>query len=313
MTEWISDNVGIAAETQAEVLGTIAVIVILVLLRGVAIRTAKARLENPDDVYQVRKIATYSVTFVGIVSLAWIWIDAFSDLPTYLGLVSAGVAIALADVLRNMAGWVLIMTRRPFRLGDRIQIQDTIGDVVDIRLFRFSLMEVGGWVAADHSTGRLVHMPNGYVFTSKIANYTEGFEYVWDEIPVLVTFESDYEEAERIIAGVLSRLAPDVEHTAGARIRATAHRYTIKIGTLTPTTYLTVRDSGVLITARYLVGVRARRGVEQDIWRGILRGFGEAANVELAYPTVRTYFDGPIELDRGGSPALPDRPPAPGF
>jgi small-conductance mechanosensitive channel len=73
-----------------------------------------------------------------------------------------------------MAGWVYILSRRPFQVGDRIEVNQFKGDVVDIRLFRFSLMEIQGWVDAEQSTGRLVHVPNGVVFNREVANYTEG-------------------------------------------------------------------------------------------------------------------------------------------
>ena len=105
------------------------------------------------------------MTFVGLVSLGFIWLEAFDNLPTYLGLVSAGIAIGLSDLLKSIAGWVYIVVRRPFRVGDRVEVAGSKGDVVDIRLFRFSLIEVGGWVDADQSTFRLLHIPNGRVFT----------------------------------------------------------------------------------------------------------------------------------------------------
>ena len=97
---------------------------------------------------------------------------------------------------------------------------------------------------------------------------------------------------------------PDIEAVAAAEIRETARRYQIKLGALTPIVYLTVRDSGVLLTARYLTEARGRRTIEERVWRGILDGFDTLRpTVELAYPTVRTYLKGPIELAR------PDTPP----
>ena len=295
---WISDNVGISTDVQIQILASILAIAVALLLRWSVIRLVRSRVDDTQVIFQTRRVTTYAVTFVGILALAWIWIDSFNDLPTFLGLVSAGIAIALADVLRNMAGWVLILSRRPFRIGDRIEIDGTKGDVVDIRLFRFSMMELGNWVDAEQSTGRLVHVPNGLVFTTQIANYTEGFPYVWHEMPVLVTFESDWRHAEHILLDVLKRDAPDYERAAGKRIRAVAQDYHIRVGTLTPTVYLTVRDSGVLLTARILVEARQRRSIEQRIWRSILDGFAAAPDVELAYPTVRTFFDGPVAIRR---------------
>jgi len=293
---WISDQFGISAGTQGKILGSIITIVVLVITRWIVLRAVNRTFEEAWVDYRSRKVATYIATVTGIAVLAWIWIDAFNDLPTFLGLVSAGVAIALADVLRNVAGWIYILSRRPFRVGDRIEVEGTKGDVVDIRMFRFSLMEVGNWVEADQSTGRLIHVPNAKVFSNIVANYTEGFEHIWYEIPVLVTFESDRDRARAIVEHAVRRNAPDVERAAGALIRETARRYHIKVGALTPIVYLSVKDSGVLFTGRFLVEARQQRGVAERIWNTILDGIDSDPTVDLAYPTVRTYLEGPIEL-----------------
>lgn len=295
----LAEALNITAETLNGILWTLFTLILVLVLRRVARRLVATNVEDSDSAYRAHKIINYLATLVFLVTIAFIWIDAFDDLPTYLGLLSAGIAIALSDLLKNMAGWAFIMVRRPLELGDRIEIDGTKGDVVDIRLFRFSLMEVGGWVGADQSTGRLVHVPNGLVFTKELANYTEGFPYIWHEIPVLITFESDWKLAEQLMLQVLKDQAPDIEGAAGTTIRATARRYSIRVGTLSPTVYLTVRDSGVQLTARFLVEVRTRRGREDRIWRAILEAFAEQPTIELAYPTVRTFFQEPIRLDRG--------------
>jgi small-conductance mechanosensitive channel len=292
----LAETLGMSVDVLRKIAASIAVVGGVLLLRSLTLRWVRAQVDDLDAQYRTRKATTYVATVIAVITLAFIWVDAFGALPTYLGLVSAGIAIALADLLKNMAGWAYLLIRRPFRVGDRIEIQDTRGDVVDIRLFRFSMMEVGGWVDSDQSTGRLVHVPNGLLFTDRVANYTEGFSHIWDEIAVLITFESDWLHAEELIREVLGRLAPQVEETAGARIRATARTYQIRVGALTPTVYLSVRDSGVLLTARYLVEARGRRGVENEIWRGILEAFATTPKVTLAYPTVRTYFEGPISV-----------------
>lgn len=295
----LAEALNITAETLNSIVWTLFTLILILVLRRLARRLVATNVEDSDSAYRAHKIINYLATLVFLVTIAFIWIDAFDDLPTYLGLLSAGIAIALSDLLKNMAGWAFIMVRRPLELGDRIEIDGTKGDVVDIRLFRFSLMEVGGWVGADQSTGRLVHVPNGLVFTKELANYTEGFPYIWHEIPVLITFESDWKLAEQLMLQVLKDQAPDIEGAAGTTIRATARRYSIRVGTLTPTVYLTVRDSGVELTARFLVEVRTRRGREDRIWRAILEAFAEQPTIELAYPTVRTFFQEPIRLDRG--------------
>ncbi len=296
---FLSEALGISPATEGKLIASVLAISVIVVARWLILRTMDKRFEEAWVSYRASKVANYTASVIILAILAWIWIDAFNDLPTFLGLISAGVAIALSDVLKNLAGWLYIMSRRPFRVSDRIEVDGTRGDVVDIRLFRFSLMEIGNWVDADQSTGRLVHIPNGILFTNQVANYTEGFEYIWHEIPVLITFESDRGRAIQIIKNTLRDRAPDVERSAGNRIRETARSYHIKVGALTPTVYLSVRDSGVLLTARLLVDPRTKRDVEQAIWTDVLEQFDAEAGVDLAYPTVRTYLHGPIALSQG--------------
>lgn len=296
MVNAIADALNLTS-TQAKLVVTGGVIVILSVVRWVVLSVVRSRLDDPSVWFRTRKLLSYTITIVGVVVLASIWVDG-NSVAAYVGFLTAGLAIALADVLKNLAGWLFITTRRPFRIGDRVEISGRKGDVVDIRAFRFSLLEVeGDRVAAEQSTGRLLHVPNGLVFTNALANYTEGFEYVWHEIPVLVTFESNWEVAEVLIKEVVETLSPDVsEMRAMEQLRETSSEYRISYTHLTPTVYLTVEDSGVLLTGRLLVDARTTRSTEQDAWKAILRAFAERADIELAYPTVRTHLPSTISV-----------------
>ena len=296
--EGLSETIGIDVDLLRKLIASAAVVLIVLLLRWGALRWVKHLVEDDEGQYRARKVTAYSATLVVLITLAFVWIEGFDSLPTYLGLLSAGLAIALSDLLKNMAGWAYILVRRPFRLGDRIEIKDVRGDVIDVRLFRFSIMEVGNWVGSDQPTGRLVHVPNGWLFTDEVANYTEGFAHLWDEIPIQITFESDWKRAEEIINETLAEKAPDVERIAGPKIRETARKYHIRVGKLTPMVYLSVRDSGVLLTARYMVGARERRHTHDSIWRGLLEAIASEPTVALAYPTVRTYLEGPVSVSQ---------------
>ncbi len=298
----LAESLGLSINESKAVVSAV-VLIGLLLVRWIFLRIVHQRVKDEDVWYRTRKIVTYSTFVILVLSLLRVWVIPFGDLATYLGLVSAGVAIALADVLKNIVGWMYILTRRPFRVGDRIETGDHAGDVIDIRLFRFTILEIGNWVDADHSTGRILHLPNQIVFTSPVANYTEGFQYIWHEIPILVTFESDWHKAETVIRKTLQDVAPDISGEALKDIRRTAKEYRIKYGHVTPTVYISAKDSGILLTARVLVPVRERRAVDQDIWRSVLDAFAEEPTIDLAYPTVRTYLQGPVGIrDIGNSP-----------
>lgn len=281
--DWFSDG-----DVTVRIVLTVLLVSALFVIRWLVLRAVRGRVENAESFFRTKKVLAYAVTIVGIFGLVRIWFGGAGGLTTYLGILSAGIAIALADVLESLAGWLFIVTRRPFRIGDRVEIAGRRGDVVDIRAFRFSMLEIGAWVDADQSTGRLVHIPNGKVFSDPLTNYTEGFPYIWDEITVMVTFESDWKAAERIVREALTAHAPDTTEPAIANaIRDAGHQYLIRYRHLAPTTYVKTDDSGVVISGRYLVGARNRRGVSDALWRAILDAFTEQPTVDLAYPTRR--------------------------
>ncbi|MBE0591511.1 MAG: mechanosensitive ion channel, partial [Gemmatimonadales bacterium] len=237
----------------------------------------------------------------GMLIVGRMWFEGIGPLATYLGLVSAGLAIALKDLVVNLAGWGFILWRRPFEVGDRIQIGEHVGDVIDVRIFQFTLLEVGNWVDADQSTGRLLHIPNGKVLNESLANYTRGFDYIWNELPVLVTFESDWKKAKALLAEIAARHAAHLTDEAERQIREVSRRFMIFYSTLTPTVYTSVADSGVMLTIRYLCAPRKRRSTAEAIWEEVLDAFAREADIDFAYPTYR-YYDNRLEGKPGTRP-----------
>ncbi|MBU1318263.1 MAG: mechanosensitive ion channel family protein [candidate division Zixibacteria bacterium] len=265
------------------------VVVILVIIHLVIIRVLNRKIEDIRVRYNWRKTTTYVLVLVGMLITGRIWYSGFQPLLTYLGLLSAGIAIALRDPLVNLAAWLFIVWRRPFTVGDRIEVGTYKGDVVDLRIFQFTLMEIGNWVDGDQSTGRVIRIPNGKVFTEMLANYSKGFRYIWDEVPVLVTFESNWKRAKEILTEIGKKHAEHLTETAANKVREASSRMMIFYKTLTPTVYTSVRDYGVLLTIRYLCKPRERRGAQHAIWEDILNKFAECNDIDFAYPTMRRY------------------------
>jgi small-conductance mechanosensitive channel len=294
--EWLADALGVAQRTVEQVVTSFVVVAGLIILRWVILKWLRPQLGDVESQYRATKLTNAAITVTALISLLFIWIDAFDSLTTFLGLLSAGIAIALGDLLKNMAGWAYIMTRKPFQVGDRIEVRGLHGDVADVRLFRFTLMEVGNWVEGDQITGRLVHVPNGVIFTDTLANYTEGFDYIWEEISFTVTFESSWERGEELLRQAIRTTVPEAKEEASEGIWQTAHDYRLTIGELDSDVFIRVDDHGVTLIGRYLVNVRQRRIVKSTLWRSILDAVSGEPAVSFAYPTTRTYFDSPIEV-----------------
>ena len=114
---WITDNLGISTDLQGKILASVVVLIVLITVRILILRSIHQRVDDSEATYRTTKLTSYSVTLVGLITLSWIWIDAFENVATYLGLVSAGIAIALSDVLKNMAGWFYLLTPAPLQSG----------------------------------------------------------------------------------------------------------------------------------------------------------------------------------------------------
>lgn len=265
------------------------VIVIVAVAQRLVLTVVFRRVHDVRARYRWRKTTSYFAVPIALLIVGRIWFAGFESLATYLGLVSAGIAIALKDPLVNLAAWGFIMWRRPFDVGDRVQIGGHAGDVIDLRIFQFTLLEIGNWVDADQSTGRIIHVPNGKVFTESLANYSKGFNYIWNEIPVLITFESNWQKAKGILMDLAQRHAAHLTQAVEDDIKRVTQRFMIFYTTLTPTVYTSVADSGVLLTIRYLCAPRERRGTAQALWEDILKAFAASGDIDLAYPTRRFY------------------------
>ena len=231
--------------------------------------------------------ASYIIYFLLFIVIGSIWFEGFESIATYLGFVSAAIAFALKDPIANVAGWMFISTRSPFKVGDRIELGTNAGDVIDINVFNFSIMEMGNWVDADDMTGRIIHIPNARVFTESLANYGKGFHFIWHEIPILVTFESDWRKAKKILNKIIKNKSNKFKIDASKMIKEASKKFMIHKTSLEPIVYTTVEESGVQLTIRFLCEPRQRREIEQDIWQEVLDVFEKEADMDFAYPTQR--------------------------
>ena len=289
ISNWLQTYLGIDPTAQQKLLFSVLIVVVLWLLHRILYSNVTGRIQSMERRYQWQKALGYIFTSLGVLAVGLVWIEGVQYAATYLGLVSAGLAIALKDPITNIVAWVFILWRKPFEVGDRIEVGPYAGDVVDLRIFQFSMMEIGNWVAFDQSTGRILHIPNGMIFTSGVANYTHGPDYIWNEIPVLITFESDWEKAKNLLQEIADSHDVSQKDDVGREFEAATRKFLLKHNKLTPIVYTNVLDSGVLLTIRYLCKPRQRRGTTESIWEAILRVFARHSDIDLAYPTTRFY------------------------
>jgi len=303
--EWMGEVTGLGTATLANLLVTMAIIVVLWLIRWAWLSITNRSTNDPQVRYRWRKTATYFLTIIGLILVGRVWLEGIQSLVTYLGLVSAGIAIALRDPIVNWFGWMFIGSRRPFTIGDRIQIGTLSGDVIDIGVSTFSVLEVGSPQLGEQTTGRIVHVPNGKVFVEPLANVTQGFNYVWNEIPITITFESDWRRAKTILRDILKEGFESVTEEAARFIQDASRKFLIRSANVNPVVYTKIVPDGVELTLRYVCEARSRRKSTEALCEAILEAFSNESRIDFAYKTSRIFRqseEGKTELQ--GQPPL---------
>lgn len=267
------------------------VLAVLLGLRWIVVRFLHRQLDDPAQWYRARKLSTYVTAALVVLILGRLWIGGLDTIVTVLGVMAAGLAIALTDVVRNLAGGLYIALRHPLRIGDRVEIDGVAGDVVNVGTFGFNLLEIRNWVDADQSTGRILHVPNGLLFTTPMANFGAGFRWIWHEVTVPLTFASDWRRARDLLQAILEEHAPDVTESGVAEeVRRAARQFLITYTHLTPTVYVDADERGVRLQGRVLCDLRMRRDVNSRIWVDVLDAASREPAIELAYPPTRAYL-----------------------
>jgi len=197
---WISKDTGISVGLYNLLFSSLACIAFLWSLRWLILKLVTWQTENLQVHYQWRRISGYAAFVLTVMLAGRVCIEGFHNAATFLGLLSAGLAIAFKDPLVNLIGWMFILWRRPFAVGDRIQIGIHAGDVMDLTTSRFYPRgdRQLGPCGPDHRANRAY--PNGKMFVEPVAIYSRGMhDFIWNEVAVLVTFESNWKTAKDIL------------------------------------------------------------------------------------------------------------------
>ena len=290
---WINVAEGGEQSFLYKVLASLAIVFIISLFRQFALGFVQKNMKNLKTRYNWAKSFAYVSYSMIIVAIIPIWISELHSLGTFLGLLSAGLAVALKDPIANFFAWIYIISKKPFEMGDRVQIGQSEGDILDIGFFEFTMLEIKNWVQADQSTGRIIHVPNGLLFSTPIKNYNQAMDYIWNEIPIVITFESNWEKAKELLMEIEEKELKPLTKDAETKFRQAKTKYYVNYPHLNPAVYTKIVENGVQLTVRYLCPPRKRRDFEQVAYESILKAFHKHNDIHFAYPTTR-FFSNPV-------------------
>jgi small-conductance mechanosensitive channel len=267
-------------------IGTIAVLLLASFSYFLGQKYVNRSTSDPKEHYRRRQFLTTGVVIGALAIILVLWARTLQQKGTFLGLLGAGLAIALREPLLSVAGRIVIFAGNTYSVGDRIQLETMSGDVIDVGFFYTRMMEIGNWIGGDQVSGRIVQLPNSKVFGNPIFNYTQNFNYIWDEVVLPITYGSNLDSATRPLMDVGGEYTKEYLKGAEAELEKLRQNFWVPSFELKPQVYVTVTSNWVQLTMRYVVEPKKRRSASSFIYQEVFRRVQASKDVTIASETM---------------------------
>lgn len=228
--------------------------------------------KNDKNKYKLNKRIHLITNIIIIIAFVIIWQDYFKNLLTLISFVSAALTFALRDIILNFFSGIYIKINKPFSVEDRIEINDNIGDVININYLNFEILEVKEEEKGEQSTGIIIQIPSSKIFNYPIKNYSKAFKYIWKEMEINVPIDSDIEKDKKTLYKIINsnETLKKIPNKMKNQLNNVVGEYRIYYNNLDPIIYTSVVDNHVRLTIRFLCHPKKVRNIESDLWNKIL-------------------------------------------
>jgi len=275
---------------KALYIGIVALIFLSIFL-GLKYLTRKY-FSNKDSYYTINKAINIIFITIIILTLLFAYLENVSYLITILGFASAGIAIAMKDWFMSLLGWFVIVIGGAVHVGDRIKIvregAEYVGDIVDISLLRMTIQEDITLTTYMHNrrAGRIIFIPNNYIFTDLIANYSHsGLKTVWDGIDFYITFDSNITKAMNISKNIAKQYSKGYTDITRKQLNNLRSKYQLKSANVEPRVFSFIEGYGMKVSVWYLTNAYATLTLRSTISNKIIEEILKEPDIEIAYPT----------------------------
>ncbi|MDD6653232.1 MAG: mechanosensitive ion channel [Clostridium sp.] len=228
--------------------------------------------KNDKNKYKLNKRIHLINNIIIIIAFVIIWQDYFKNFLTLISFVSAALTFALRDIILNFFSGIYIKINKPFSVEDRIEINDNIGDVININYLNFEILEVKEEEKGEQSTGIIIQIPSSKIFNYPIKNYSKAFKYIWKEMEINVPIDSDIEKDKKTLYKIINsnETLKKIPNKMKNQLNNVVGEYRIYYNNLDPIIYTSVVDNHVKLTIRFLCHPKKVRNIESDLWNKIL-------------------------------------------
>lgn len=230
-----------------------------------------SRIDEPKLRFTFTKIVLVAAAAIIIISLLVVWIQQLTFLAISLGLVAAGISFSLQQPITSMVGWLVLAFERPFSVGDRIEINNVAGDVIDYGFFFVKVMEIRQWTDADLYTGRILLVPTNWILTNTVYNYSKDFGYIWDRLWIGLLYGADYTKVANEIREMARQHTQAVAEQAMQAYTKVERKYFLKETAFEPQVFMSFNSNWVQLDLRYITEIKVRSKTRSDLSTMILQ------------------------------------------
>ena len=253
---------------------------------------AKKYITDNQRFYMANKIINFTNFILIAFILLFSFIEDVSYMVTVIGFASAGLAIAMKDLFMSMLGWLVIVMGGSFHVGDRVKVKRNglpyVGDIVDISLLRITILEDITLTSylENRRSGRVIFIPNNYIFTDLIANYShEKLKTVWDGIDIAITFDSNHKKAVYLIKNIVKKYSKGYTEIARKQLNKLRNQYSLKNTNVEPRIYTFIEPHGLVVSSWYMTNSFAALTLRSSISAEIIDAISKEDDIKIAYPT----------------------------
>ncbi|WP_237479357.1 mechanosensitive ion channel family protein [Lichenibacterium dinghuense] len=308
------DWVGVNAENGRKLVLSLVFIAVVVAVRiGLRALVGRVAGRSFDATTQLRFWSRQGISLLAavvlVLGLLSIWFNDPTRLATAFGLVSAGVAFALQQVITSLAGYLVILRGNTFTVGDRISMGGVRGDVMRLGFIQTTIMEMGQppsvqgsdpamWVKSRQFTGRIVTVSNSQIFSEPVYNYSRDFPFIWEEMMIPITYQADRAYVERTLIEAARLHATDPDTMATGAKEHLQRTFGVEPIELHPRVYWRITDNWMELTVRFIVGTHQIRGAKDAMTRHIIGKLDEAG-IGIASATYDIVGMPKLRIERG--------------
>ncbi len=282
---------------------TIGVFIVGPIIMAIGQKIISSRAKNPREYYRDRKLLSTFVFIAGAVAIILVWARLVPHHGTFFGLLGAGLAIALKEPLLSIAGRIAIFSGHIYDAGDRVQIGTNSGDIIDVGFFYTRILEIGNWIHGDQYSGRILQYPNAQIFGAGVFNYTRDFQYIWDEVALNVTYESNLTAATKIMLEAGNKYTQDFLSGAQQQLHRMQQYFLVPDFELKPQVYVHVTTNWVGLTMRYVVDPKKRRSASTFLYSSIFDAVQKRDDIEIGTDTMEITYKKKAESEQQHRPA----------